>query len=93
MANDWLPRPRAAQIELAKQWKPHVTAQKTAWSIPNTEVTRLGNAIELVDECQADVERNPSPGNRAALREAEEDLAQRRKGTEYRSVSQTNLLV
>jgi len=65
MTNDWLPGRRAAQLELAKQWKPHVTAQKTAWSIPNAEVTRLGNAIELVDQCQADVERNPSPGNRA----------------------------
>ena len=70
MANDWLPGRRAAQIEMAKQWKPHVTAQKTAWSIPNAEVTRLGNAIELVDQCQEDVERNPSPGNRAALRDA-----------------------
>ena len=59
MTNDWLPGRRAAQLELAKQWKPHVTAQKTAWSIPNAEVTRLGNAIELVDQCQADVERNP----------------------------------
>ena len=66
-ANDWLPRPRAAQIEMAKQWKPHVTAQKTAWSIPNTEVTRLGNAIELVDECQEDVGRGLTEGARCGV--------------------------
>ena len=70
MANDWLPGRRAAQLELAKQWAPHVALQKTAWKIPPAEITRLDNAIEAVDESQADVERNPSPGNRAALREA-----------------------
>ena len=70
MANDWLPGRRAAQLELAKQWAPHVALQKTAWKIPPAEITRLDNAIILVDECQADVERNPSPGNRAALRDA-----------------------
>ena len=75
MSTDWLPRPRTAQLELAKRWAPHVALQKTAWKIPPAEVTRLDSAIELVDECQADVERNPSPGNpspgnRAELREA-----------------------
>jgi hypothetical protein len=61
---------------MAKQWKPHANAQKTAWNIPSTEVTRLGNAIDLVDQCQEDVERNPSPGNRAALRDAFRVLVQ-----------------
>jgi hypothetical protein len=62
---------------MAKQWSPHVTLQKTAWKIPPAEITRLDNAIILVDECQADVERNPSPGNRAALRDAFRGLEHR----------------
>jgi hypothetical protein len=49
MANDWLPRPRAAQIELAKRWKPHVNAQKTAWSIPNTDIVVIVFAIHNIE--------------------------------------------
>ena len=80
MANDWLPRPRAAQIELAKRWSPHINTQKTTWKIPQQDIARLDAAITCVDEVQDSFDHNASPGNRAEIRDVEEDLAQRHRG-------------
>jgi len=47
-SGDWLPRPRAAQIEMARRWKPLVVAQQTAWNIAPADVARLDAAIVSV---------------------------------------------
>ena len=70
MSTDWLPRQRAAQLEMAKRWLPMVTLQKTPWKIPPAEITRLDNAITRVDEEQASFELKATPGNRARVRDA-----------------------
>ena len=70
MANDWLPGVRAAQLELAKRWSPMVALQKAYWKIQQSDITRLDNAILIVDETQESFDNNASPGNRAELREA-----------------------
>jgi hypothetical protein len=70
MSTDWLPRTRAARLEMAKRWYPLVNTQKTAWKIPATEVTRLDAAITRVDEEQADFVLKATPGNRARVRDA-----------------------
>jgi hypothetical protein len=49
MSTDWLPRTRAAQLEMAKRWYPLVNTQKTAWKIPATEVTRLRKVTDCYD--------------------------------------------
>ena len=70
MSNDWLPRARAKQLELAKRWSPLVNLQKTYWKIQQADITRLDNAILLVGDSQESFDNNASPGNRAELREA-----------------------
>ena len=65
---NWLPGRRAAQLELAKRWSPLVNLQKTYWKIPQTEITRLDNAILLVGDSQESFDNNASPGNRAPRR-------------------------
>jgi hypothetical protein len=74
-SGDWLPRPRAAQIEMARRWKPLVAVQQTAWNIAPADVARLDAAILSVDAAQASFDNSATPGNRAALREAFRGLA------------------
>jgi len=74
-SGDWLPHPRAAQIEMARRWKPLVATQKTAWKITSADVTRIEAAILSVDLSQAAFDNSATPGNRAALREAFRGLA------------------
>ena len=74
-SGDWLPRPRAAQIEMARRWKPLVAVQQTAWNIAPADVARLEAAILSVDAAQASFDNSATPGNRAALWEAFRSLA------------------
>jgi hypothetical protein len=67
-SGDWLPRPRAAQIEMARRWKPLVAVQQTAWNIAPADVARLEAAILSVDAAQASFDNSATPGNRAAHR-------------------------
>ena len=71
---DWLPSTRAAQLEMAKRWLPHVNLQKAYWKISNEDIRRLTDKIDDTDQAHLDFQTNPSPGNRAQLREAYREL-------------------
>jgi hypothetical protein len=76
MSNDWLPRPQAAQLAMAKRWLDLLPGKEAEWRIPEGMIQRLG---ELTGEAETLQDRANSPegtkGDASRARTAFHELA------------------